>query len=362
MKRKALLMLLAVLFSAGSLLTSDAAPAPGARVSKLQADPSFAGGFMLNPNPGTDERVADFTVMGDRIYYLRFVDFSSYKIGVAQVTAAGKVKRLALDAFPTLSPGGFSFHSTGARLYLYDTQARAVMELDPRSGKTSVTQTGFSMVSSFARLNNGTYAVSSSNMLEVPVRDFRALDGIASDEDLMHIVTNSKKGRVFLVKPDFSVAKVIKNAPDGRVAAASTPKDRFVGKYQVRVDRSGSRFVVFSKHLPGIEVYSSKGDLMGRYEHPGQGRLVEAGTSMTTVLPAGTRFMYQTDVILEGNDLLISDSASGRLWQINTMSGEVEAFDLPGDVAAMHKDGLYLYLLDLTGNLSRYFYPKRGRG
>lgn len=359
MKRKALLMLLAAFLPLiGHPFSSDATPVPDARLSKLQADPSFAGGFMLNPYPETDERVEDFTVMGDRIYYLRNLDFSARKakIGIAQV-AAGKVKRLAQDAFPSLSPGPYSFHSSGNRLYLYDNKSRAMVELDPRSGRTALTETGFSTVGSFGRLGNGMYALWSSHMLEFPVRDFRALEGLASDEQILHITTRYKNGRIFLVKPDFSVAKVVKKAHDGRVAADSTPKDRFVGRYQVRVDRSGSRFAVFSKHLPGIEVYSAKGELMGRYEHPGQGRVVEAGTSMTTVLPAGTRFMYQTDVILEGRDLLVSDPASRRLWQINTVSGESGAFDLPGDVVAMHRDGPFLYLLELNGHLSRYFHP-----
>lgn len=326
------------------------------QVETLQIDPSFPR-LSLASADLVDNQIEDFAVIGKRIYFPHRPDFGERRIGFVDIPENDASSETRKGVLTGWQPGAYSFHAQGSFLRFYDRDKKSLVTVDPLSGGiVNKVRTGYSAVASLRLLKNGMYVAVSGNMLERPVGDFRSLEGRLSDEEIIRITTSRKGGRVFILGPNFSVQRTIKRS---RLANKGiNARDRFLERYQVRVDETGSRFVVFGKHQPGIDIFSMSGELLTTLVHPGEGRQVQTGHPLQGLLGMGTRFLYQTDVLLHENALLISDPASGLLWRFDLSSRLHRAFRLPFDVISMQKSEGYLYFLGLGGRIERFRYPE----
>lgn len=311
--------------------------------------------------PGS-QPVTAFAVSRDRIFYVQNSFTDRPKVVVLALNEDKKVRVVKQDALPEWSPVSTTFHLNGQRLAFFDAKAQKLVEVHPQSKELERVATGLIVVGSFGRFHTGKVLADSGNMMEVPISDFSLLEGVLSDEEAQRIANRCKRGRVFVTDTKFTFEKVVLPSFNGLTAQRSNRRDRFLGRYNVRMDPRQQGAAVYSKHLPGIHLVSDQGEVVKVIKHPGQGREITAGHPLADMLGEGTRFLYQTDVLLGLHDLLVSDLASGRLWQFDLRTGESRSFLLPYDVQRMQRDGDFLYLLGMEGRLERFRYPKWKQG
>ncbi|HKI03820.1 MAG TPA: hypothetical protein VKK31_17700 [Thermoanaerobaculia bacterium] len=331
-----------------------------AAVEELTPDSRFPS-FTLGRTSPQAQPVSSFTVLENRIYFTQDDAEGTTRIGVRSLEladATGLPRWISTDFLPGSRPAASSFQATASVLSFFDPGARALVEADPHSKKRELIPVGFAVVGSFGRFRSGDFLVDSGNMADFPVSDYRRLKGMMSPREAVDRIQRCRKGRVFLMGPGFIVKDIAMSSFNGLTAAESSRGEKFLGRYNVRVDPRRKMAAIFSRNLPGVYLISDRGEKVRRLDTRSQGRLITKDHPLEELLGVGTRFLYQSDVIVGSGDVLVADPAGGLLWQFDIGSGATRSFALPFEVQKMEREGRYLYLLGLGGRFERFFYPE----
>lgn len=154
----------------------------------------------------------------------------------------------------------------------------------------------------------------------------------------------NQKYSLFLMSPQFHLLKRLLPAYGGKDLESRSEEEFTKGNYKIRLAKDGVRAVVFSPHLPGIQLFNDQGLTLGTWNSPGQG--------MTS--PKGYQIWFQSDVILTSNLLFVTDVVNHKLWKISLDNDrEPVSYELPLAPLFLFEDAGWLYIWSRNGTMIR---------
>lgn len=348
-----------------SLLLGTGVATADSELLDLQPDLSFA--IQSLPTGSPSASVRDFVVLDGDLFYIEADATGRTLSRLSTVTTGDGVMAGSYSA--DLLPGCSSVslhavHPAGSDpvLRLFDAATSEAVTYDPAQGEIDrqLAPAGLDSFRPFAdaRVIAASFGVEERPMTETDFAEIAANPELRKQFSDLH--KTLRKQAVFLLEADFSlVSPLLAAYKQDQIVDGIDQRDSIdtlKGSYFVRSSPTGSWAAAFALHIPGIHLYAAPdGSSVGTISHPGRGMIMPADGPVPPL--AGTVVLFQTDVLVAEDHLLIADVVNQTIWKLD-MSGRLLAgYRMPFYVVEMEAAADYLYLRGRDGELARFVAP-----